>query len=218
MTGQEREALELDVVIALEDKFGHLQVPTYAWEAAVTRSIDAYAEALAAREEPREHVAERIGRLAEMSTEELIAINITSPDFNLATDELSQRQKGKVRLTAREDTDRPERKILDLGGPDRGRYWRVVSDHAVDDPDVRSAAIYARVTGSVGCTYNGAEVEWVVRDTERPDHVTTELDDRGRPTRMVVAVRDTEEQPEPVNGNDCTCHDIYPGRCPVHQR
>ena len=48
-------------------------------------------------------LAERIGRLAEMSTDELIAINITSPDFNLATDELSQRRKGKVLLAARED-------------------------------------------------------------------------------------------------------------------
>jgi hypothetical protein len=36
-------------------------------------------------------------RLAEMSTDELIAINITSPDFNLATDELSRRRKGTVR-------------------------------------------------------------------------------------------------------------------------
>ena len=48
--------------------------------------------------------------------------------------------------------------ILDLGGPDGGRYWRVVSDHAVDDPDVRAAAVHARVTGSVGCTYNDARV------------------------------------------------------------
>lgn len=51
MTDQEREALELDVVIALEDRFGHLQIPTYAWEAAVTKSIDTYRAALAARED-----------------------------------------------------------------------------------------------------------------------------------------------------------------------
>ena len=29
-------------------------------------------------------------------------------------------------------------------------------------------------------------------DTERPDHITTELDDQGRPTRMIVGVWDTE--------------------------
>jgi hypothetical protein len=45
---EEREALELDVVIVLEDRFGHLDIPTYAWETAVTRSIDAYQAALAA--------------------------------------------------------------------------------------------------------------------------------------------------------------------------
>lgn len=57
------------------------------------------------------------------------------------------------------DNDR----IIDLGGPDRSRYWRVISDHSIDDEDARSAAIHARVTGSVGCTYNGAKVERVER-------------------------------------------------------
>ena len=38
-------------------------------------------------------------------------------------------------------------------------------------------------------------------DTERPDHITTELDDQGRPTRMVVAAReDTEPEAEMVWG------------------
>lgn len=52
-----------------------------------------------------------------------------------------------------------EEKIVDLGAPEGGRYWRVVSDHPIDHPDVQSAAVHARVTGSVGCTYNEAKVE-----------------------------------------------------------
>jgi hypothetical protein len=50
-------------------------------------------------------------------------------------------------------------RVIDLGGPEGGRYWMVVSDHAADDPDARSAAVHARLTGSVGCTYNDAKVE-----------------------------------------------------------
>jgi hypothetical protein len=53
-------------------------------------------------------------------------------------------------------------RVIDLGGPDGGRYWRVVSDHGVDDPDAQNAAIHARATGSVGCTYNDAKVERLV--------------------------------------------------------
>lgn len=58
------------------------------------------------------------------------------------------------------DVDTPDgEKLIDLGGPEGGRYWRVVSDHPVDHRDARAAAAYARVTGSVGASYNGAEVE-----------------------------------------------------------
>lgn len=53
------------------------------------------------------------------------------------------------------------RPMIDLGGPDGGRFWWVVSDHTADDPDARSAAVYARCTGSVGGTYNEARVERV---------------------------------------------------------
>lgn len=51
--------------------------------------------------------------------------------------------------------------VVDLGGPDGGRYWRIVSALALDHEDVRSAAVNGRLTGSVGCTYNEAEVERV---------------------------------------------------------
>lgn len=54
-----------------------------------------------------------------------------------------------------------EDRIIDLGGPDGGRYWRVVSDHTVDHPDARRAAVMARATGSLGCTYNDAGVQRV---------------------------------------------------------
>lgn len=49
--------------------------------------------------------------------------------------------------------------IIDLGGPDGGRYWLVTSDHDADHPDALNAAVHARATGSVGCAYNGATVE-----------------------------------------------------------
>lgn len=49
-------------------------------------------------------------------------------------------------------------RVIDLGGVG-ARYWRVVSDHGADHPDARAAAVHARATGSVGCTYNGAKVE-----------------------------------------------------------
>jgi hypothetical protein len=52
MSGQEREALELEVTTGLEERFAHFDVPSYVWEAAVHRSIAAYRAALAAREEP----------------------------------------------------------------------------------------------------------------------------------------------------------------------
>lgn len=51
--------------------------------------------------------------------------------------------------------------IIDLGGPEGGRYWRVVSGHPVDHPDAQSAAVHARATGSVGATYNDVKVERV---------------------------------------------------------
>lgn len=50
-------------------------------------------------------------------------------------------------------------RIIDLGGPEGGRYWRVLTDHAVDHPDAQAAAVHAAMTGSVGCTYNDAQVE-----------------------------------------------------------
>lgn len=52
-----------------------------------------------------------------------------------------------------------EDRIIDLGGPDGGRFWRVTSDHPVDHPDAHAAAVMARVTGSVGSTYNDVTVE-----------------------------------------------------------
>lgn len=52
----------------------------------------------------------------------------------------------------------PNHKIVDLGGPTGGRYWLVVSDLYNED-DAMSAAIHARVTGSVGATHNGVKVE-----------------------------------------------------------
>lgn len=52
-------------------------------------------------------------------------------------------------------------RIIDAGGPEGGRYWRIITDHAADDSDIRAAVTHARVTGSVGCTYNGAKVERV---------------------------------------------------------
>lgn len=55
-----------------------------------------------------------------------------------------------------------ERKIIDLGGPDGGRYWRVVSGPAADDPFARAAAVQARLTGSQGATVNGACVRRVL--------------------------------------------------------
>lgn len=51
--------------------------------------------------------------------------------------------------------------IIDLGGPDGGRFWRVTTGQAVDHPDAHSAAVHARVTGSVGASYNDATVEAV---------------------------------------------------------
>lgn len=48
--------------------------------------------------------------------------------------------------------------IIDLGGPDGGRFWLVTSDHEAEHPDAQSAAVHARATGSVGCIYNGAHV------------------------------------------------------------
>lgn len=53
----------------------------------------------------------------------------------------------------------PPDQVIDMGGPGGpGRRWRVVTDHPTDDSDVRNAAVHARVTGSVGCTYNDATV------------------------------------------------------------
>jgi hypothetical protein len=49
--------------------------------------------------------------------------------------------------------------IVDLGGPDGGRFWRVTTGEPADHPDAQAAAVHARVTGSVGCTYNGVTVE-----------------------------------------------------------
>lgn len=48
--------------------------------------------------------------------------------------------------------------LIDLGGPTGGRWWRVTSDHTADHPDAQSAAVHARVTGSVGATYNDVTV------------------------------------------------------------
>lgn len=49
--------------------------------------------------------------------------------------------------------------VVDLGGPGGGRYWRVTTGEPADHPDAHYAAVMARVTGSVGCTYNDVTVE-----------------------------------------------------------
>ena len=49
--------------------------------------------------------------------------------------------------------------LIDLGGPEGGRYWRVTTGQSADHPDAQSAAVHARVTGSVGATYNDVTVE-----------------------------------------------------------
>lgn len=52
------------------------------------------------------------------------------------------------------------RPIVDLGGPDGGRYWQVVTEGVrADHEDAQAAAVHARATGSVGATYNGVKVE-----------------------------------------------------------
>lgn len=53
------------------------------------------------------------------------------------------------------------RPMIDLGGPDGGRFWWVISGDNSDDGDARRAAIFARCSGSVGGTYNDAVVERV---------------------------------------------------------
>lgn len=47
--------------------------------------------------------------------------------------------------------------IVDLGGPDGGRFWRVTSGHSANHPNARDAAVMARVTGSVGATSNSVD-------------------------------------------------------------
>lgn len=49
--------------------------------------------------------------------------------------------------------------IVDLGAPEGGRYWRVTTGEPADHPDAQHAAVMARVTGSVGASYNGVRVE-----------------------------------------------------------
>ncbi len=49
--------------------------------------------------------------------------------------------------------------LVDLGGPDSGRYWRVTSGHLATHPDALHAAALARVTGSRGATSNEVTVE-----------------------------------------------------------
>jgi hypothetical protein len=61
-------------------------------------------------------------------------------------------------------------RVLDLGDPDDGRYWKVTSDHHTDDPNVRAAAAFGRAQGMMSATHDGAHVErWqpptlVIRD------------------------------------------------------
>lgn len=71
----------------------------------------------------------------------------------LALGDVDQREREAVAAA------KARRQVIDLGGPDGGRFWRVVSEHSPQHPDAVSAAIYARATGSVGCTYNDAKVE-----------------------------------------------------------
>ena len=49
--------------------------------------------------------------------------------------------------------------LIDLGGPEGGRYWRVTTGQSADHPDAHAAAVHARATGSVGATYNDVTVE-----------------------------------------------------------
>lgn len=49
--------------------------------------------------------------------------------------------------------------IVDLGGPDGGRYWKVTSGHLANHPDALHAAALARVTGSRGATADEVTVE-----------------------------------------------------------
>ena len=51
--------------------------------------------------------------------------------------------------------------VIDIGGPKPSRYWRVTSDHPPAHPDAHAAAVHARLTGSVGCTYNDVTVKRV---------------------------------------------------------
>lgn len=51
-----------------------------------------------------------------------------------------------------------ERGIIDLDGPEGGRYWLVTTEHEPEHPDAHAAAVQARATGSVGATYNDATV------------------------------------------------------------
>lgn len=53
----------------------------------------------------------------------------------------------------------PDNKVIDLGGPDGGRFWRITSGHVATDKDAHAAAVMARVTGSVGASVNAAVVE-----------------------------------------------------------
>lgn len=61
------------------------------------------------------------------------------------------------------------RAVIDLGGPEGGRYWVVVSGHSVNHEDARAAAVHARMTGSVGATYNEARVQSLTCVTEADD-------------------------------------------------
>lgn len=56
-----------------------------------------------------------------------------------------------------------ELKIIDLGGPVGSRFWRITSGHVASHADAHAAAVMARVTGSVGSSYNDAVVERVMQ-------------------------------------------------------
>jgi hypothetical protein len=73
----------------------------------------------------------------------------------LALGDVDQRERDAVAAA------KARRAVIDLGGPDGGRFWRVVSEHTTAHSDAISAAVYARATGSTGATYNDAKVEQV---------------------------------------------------------
>ena len=92
-----------------------------------------------------------------------------------------------VEFAAREDTE-PEAEMVWGEGPyEKGED--------TERPTVRQHEELQRAYEEALGRANRAE-KALREDTERPDHVTTELDDQGRPTRMIVGVRDTEQGPK----------------------